>query len=96
MGFLDLKYDAFGLDINDLSVKIVKLVKNGNNFFVSSFGQTKLKPGIVESGIIKDEKALAEIIKSVCKNVKGKKLNTKYVVASLPEEERKMIIERYK
>ena len=87
MAFLDLKYDAFGLDINDLSVKIIKLAKNGKIFSINSFGQAKIKPGIVESGVIKDEKALAEIIKSACKNVKGKRLNTKYVVASLPEEE---------
>lgn len=87
MAFLDLKYDAFGLDINDLSIKIVKLSKRGKNFSVVSFGKTKIKPGIVVSGIIKDEKVLAESIKTACKNVKGKKLNTKYVVASLPEEE---------
>lgn len=87
MGFLDLQYDAFGLDINDSSVKIVKLAKDGGSFSVASYGKTQLKPGIVESGAIKDEKALADTIRSACKNVKGKKLNTKYVVASLPEEE---------
>src|SRR3989344_1337826 len=87
MAFLDLKYDAFGLDVNDSSVKIIKLIKNGKNFSVASFNKTKIKPGIVESGIIKDQKALAEAIRSACKTVKGKKLNTKHVVASLPEEE---------
>lgn len=87
MAFLDLKYDAFGLDINDLSIKITKLSKHGKNFSVASFGKTKIKQGIVESGIIKDEKALADSIRIACRNIKGKKLNTKYVVASLPEEE---------
>jgi len=86
MKFLDLKYDAFGLDINDSSIKIIKLIKKGKNFSVAFFNKTKIKSGIVESGIIKDQKAMADAIKSAFKTVKGKKLNRKYVVASLPEE----------
>lgn len=87
MRFLDLKYDAFGLDINDLSVKIAKLSRRGTKFFISSFNKIKIEPGLVESGVIKDEKALAKAVKSAYSNVKGKKLKTKYIVASLPEEE---------
>jgi type IV pilus assembly protein PilM len=87
MKFLDLKYNAFGLDINDSSIKIAKLEKNGGKFSVSSYGITELKPGIVESGVIKNEKALADAIKSACENVKRKKIKVKYVFISLPEEE---------
>jgi len=86
MGFLDLKYEAFGLDINDLSLKLVKLKKGRRGFVLTSFNEVMIAPDIIEDGVVKDEAALANIIKSVYNTVKGKKLKTKYVVASLPEE----------
>jgi len=86
MKFLDLKYDAFGLDISDSSVKIAKLEKKRGKFLVASYGQTEMKPGVVVSGIIKNEKVLAETIKSTLNSIKGKKLKTKYAFISLPEE----------
>lgn len=86
MRLLDLKYDAFGLDINDSSIKILKLVKKHNKFLVVSFGSTNLKPGIIEAGAIKDDKALVEAIRLAVDNVKGKKIKTKHVFFSLPEE----------
>lgn len=84
--FLDLKPEMFGMDISDSSVKIIKLKKKHPSFEVETFGQTDLEPGIVEAGEIKNEQALVKAIKKVCSEAKGKKLNTKYVVASLPEE----------
>lgn len=84
--FLALKEETFGLDITDLSLNIVKLEKKRKSFDLVSFNNTEIKPGIVEEGIIKNEEALAKIIKTACADVKGKKLNTKYVIASLPEE----------
>ena len=87
MQLLDLKYGAFGLDISDSSVKIVKLEKKRGKFVVASYGQTKLKPGTVELGIIKNAKELAEAIRLVYKTVKGKKLKAEHAVISLPEEQ---------
>lgn len=84
--FLTLKQETFGLDITDLSLKIIKLEKKNKAFILVSFNQTEIKPGIIEEGAIKNEEALVKIIKMACANVKGKKLNTKYVIASLPEE----------
>jgi len=84
--FLTLKPEAFGLDISDLSLKIVKLKKRGNFFTLSSYGKEEIEPGIIKRGEIKDEKKLAEIIRESIKKVKGEKLKTNYVVASLPEE----------
>lgn len=83
---LNLKPEAFGLDISDLSLKIVKLKKKGKFFSLSSFGETEIKPGIISGGEIKDGKALSKMISLALKNVSGEKLKTKYVVASLPEE----------
>lgn len=86
MEFLSLKPEAFGLDISDLSLKIVKLKRKGKFLNLASFGEEEIKPGIIKEGEIKDEEKLAEIIKSAIKKVKGEKIKTKYVIASLPEE----------
>jgi type IV pilus assembly protein PilM len=83
---LTLKKEAFGLDISDLSLKIVKLKKRGKFFDLASFGEEKIEPGIIKGGEVKDEKRLAEIIREAVKKVKGERLKTKYVIASLPEE----------
>ena len=84
--FLTLKPEAFGLDISDLSLKIVKLKKKKNFLSLACFGETFIKPGIIEQGIIKDKKRLSEAIRDALDKVKGEKLKTKYVIASLPEE----------
>ncbi len=84
--FLTLKPEAFGLDISDLSLKIIQLKKTRNFFDLVSFGEAKIKPGIIKGGEIKDEEALIQILKKALAEVKGEKLKTKYVVASLPEE----------
>ena len=84
--FLTLKPEAFGLDISDLSLKIVKLKKKGKFFSLASFGEFPIKKGIIEKGEIKDQKALSEIIQNAILKVRGERLKTKYVVASLPEE----------
>lgn len=84
--FLSLKQEFFGLDVNDLSLKIVKLKKKRRGFKIESYNLVEIEKGIIEEGIIKNEEAFAKIVKTACKTVEGKKLNTKYVVASLPEE----------
>ena len=84
--FLTLKPEAFGLDISDLSLRIAKLKKRGKFFRLVSWGGTKIKPGIIEHGEIKDEDALIGIIEQTLARVKGEKIKTKYLIASLPEK----------
>jgi len=84
--FLTLKSEAFGLDISDLSLKIIKLKKKGKFLSLAAFGEEEIKPGIIKEGEIKDEEALVKILKEALTKVKGEKLKTKYVIASLPEE----------
>ncbi len=86
ISFLNLKPTAFGLDISDLSLKIIQLKKSGRFLELASFGEIRMKPGIIEQGDIKNEKALAENIKKAIKNVRGEKMRTRRVVVSLPEE----------
>lgn len=84
--FLNLEPEIFGMDINDSSLKIVKLIKKRKGFSLVSFNEVKIKEGVIKQGIIQDEETLANIIKMVCNTVKGKRLGTKYAVVSLPEE----------
>lgn len=84
--FLNLKPEIFGVDINDLSLKIVKLKKKSNSFVLASFNEINISEGIVKEGVIQDEASLVKIINTALKTIKGKKLNTKYVIVSLPEE----------
>lgn len=83
---LSLKPKTFGLDISDLSLKIIKLEKKRENFIVSSFGETKILPGIIRGGEIKKEESLVKIIKKALTEVRGKRIKTEYVIVSLPEE----------
>jgi len=84
--FLNLKPESFGLDISDISLKIVKLKKEGQFFDLASYIEVPLKPGIVKKGEIKKIDELAEIIKKSTREVKGDRLATKNVIVSLPEE----------
>ncbi len=85
MEFLTLKPEAFGLDFSDLSLKIAKLKKKRRFLDLASWGETEIKPGIIEKGEIKNETALIEIIRNGLAGIKGEKIRSKYVVASLPE-----------
>jgi type IV pilus assembly protein PilM len=82
----NLRQEAFGLDISGRFMRIIRLKEKEGILSLVSFGETEIKPGIIENGEIKDEKYLVEIVKQALKNVSGEKLKTKYVVASLPEE----------
>lgn len=83
---LSLKSEAFGLDIADSALKIVKIRKKKNFFVLSSWGEIEIKPGLVEDGEIKKEDELAKAIRESLGQVNGEKLKTKNVVASLPEK----------
>lgn len=86
LDFLNLKSEVFGLDISDLSLKIVKLKKKGKFLTLDSFGSHGIPAGIISAGEIEKENELVQVIKEAVKKVKGKKISTKYVATSLPEE----------
>jgi len=86
MDFLKLKSEAFGLDISDLSLKIVGLKKREQGFSLVSFGEAKIKQGIIKKGEVAKEEELVKVIKDGLAKVKGEEIRTKYVIASLPEE----------
>jgi len=87
LNFLDLKPEAFGLDISDLSLKIIKLKKKGKFLDLACFGEMPVKPGLIEKGEVKNEEEVAKTIKEALTRINGGKLKTKKVIVSLPEEE---------
>lgn len=85
--FLNPSIQGFGIDLSDLSVKIINLKNGIGNFKLASFGRQEIAPGLIENGEIKKEEELIELIKKAVKEVKGEKINTDFCVVSLPETE---------
>jgi len=70
-----------GLDISDQSIKFIEL-RRRRRFEVVKYGDQSIPAGIIESGAVRDEKGLVDVLKQL-KNEHG----LSDVVASLPEEE---------
>ncbi len=85
LDFLNIEPESFGIDISDLSLKVIKLERKGRFLSLDSWGEIKIEPGIIEGGEIKNEEALVEVIKKGIENVRGKKLKSRNVIVSLPE-----------
>ncbi len=84
--FLNLQPEIFAIDINDSSIKVVKLEKKKQGFLLVSYNELAISPGIVNEGVIANQEALAALIQRACAKIQGKKLATKYVILALPEE----------
>jgi type IV pilus assembly protein PilM len=85
ISFLSLKQNAFGLDISDSFLRVACLEKKGRFFKLVSWGKIEVEKGVIEEGEIKDENTLAQIIKKGITKLSGRQLNTKNVIACLPE-----------
>jgi len=77
--FLEMPYA--GIDISDSAVHCLMYHHAHSGLKIDRFGSRPLPKGIVESGIIRDEKALTGAVKSLADELK-----ITYVKASLPEE----------
>ncbi len=87
MSFFSPKQEVFGLDLSDLSLKIVKLKEKGGKISVASFNKKEISPGLIEKGEIRNEDEVSKIIKEAFEQIEGEKLKTHYAICSLPEEE---------
>lgn len=90
MSFLNKKIisfdpEIFGLDLSDLSLKIVQIEGDKKQETVSSFASADIPAGNIEDGKIVNKEAVAEIIKEAIKKSGPKKIKTKKVICSLPE-----------
>ncbi|OGZ04265.1 MAG: hypothetical protein A2648_00500 [Candidatus Lloydbacteria bacterium RIFCSPHIGHO2_01_FULL_41_20] len=82
-----LKMPSVGLDISDKSVRFLGLIEKNGGLVIGSYAEKKINPGIVESGKIKDERKMKEILTEL-KN--EHKLD--FVRVALPEEQAYLFI----
>ena len=75
---------SFGLDISELSLKAVQLVKRGRSFYLQAWDNTKMPEGVIVDGKITKEQTFIAGLKKLIKNCAGR-LTTNYVVLCLPE-----------
>jgi len=73
---------AAGVDISDASVKWLVLSGADTSYRVHTYGELPLKPGIVESGIIRDVAGLSDALRVMKKELGG----ISCAHAALPEE----------
>lgn len=90
MSFLNKKIfndrsNVFGLDLSDLSIKIVNLKDGGDSEFVASFASVPLPLGAVNDGEILQKDLVVSAIKKAIAVAGPEKLKTKKVICSLPE-----------
>jgi type IV pilus assembly protein PilM len=90
MSLLDKKIfnsggDVFGLDLSDLSAKVVYIEKSRNIEKVSSFSSVQMPLGCISDGEILKKDVVVSIIKKAVESAGPKKIKTKKVICSLPE-----------
>ncbi|MFA6375932.1 MAG: type IV pilus assembly protein PilM [Candidatus Paceibacterota bacterium] len=82
---MSLSKDAFGLEITDTTVRVMKFALRGGKAVAVSAGLASIAPGIMKDGDIKDENGLVGAIKEAVGGLSGERIKTKRVVVSLPE-----------
>src|SRR5438046_741096 len=76
---------AFGLDISDLSVKMIQLEKNAKGYKIAGYVDHPVQKGVMANDIILDENLLVRNIKTAMAKMDFGKLKTELIVASIPE-----------
>jgi len=74
-----------GLDISDLSIKLVQLDKIRDKIKIQALGKLTLPPGIITNGVIKDRTELIKAIKKIMTSPGYGKVSSEEVVVCLPE-----------
>lgn len=82
-----LEPPALGIDISDLSFKVVQIVKQQSHYKLVHYGEYPIPSGVIERGILKQEEALAHTLAAGLESIMGKNFKKYYAVASLPEQE---------
>ncbi|MFA6428311.1 MAG: type IV pilus assembly protein PilM [Candidatus Buchananbacteria bacterium] len=85
MSFLNPSPQAFGLDINDFSLKLVKLVKLGKKIELKSYNLITIPPGVVSNGEIKDPLVFITSLQKLIKTRHGGGSLGREVITVLPE-----------
>lgn len=82
------KKQAFGLDVSDASIEVLALAKKGEEIKIKGYGRQELPSAkLVENGLIKEKKELAENIRQVLKEAKPKPIDNNFCLVSLPSSQ---------
>lgn len=74
-----------GLDISDLSLKMVQLNKTRDKIYIQAFSRASLKSGVVDSGEIKNPEEFIKVIKRMIDKPIFGKFSSQEIVVCLPE-----------
>ena len=83
--FLSKNLPAFGLDVSSGSFKIMQFSKKGKELSVKAFGSTALPKAAIINDAIADSKTFSFLLKQALQKPQFGKVDTNYVVVSLPE-----------
>ncbi len=83
--FLSKNLPAFGLDVSSDSFKIMQLGKKGGEFSIKGYSEVSAPKGMVVGDVITDTKTFNFLLKQVLQKPQYGKIDTNWVVASLPE-----------
>jgi type IV pilus assembly protein PilM len=90
MSFLQKKIfdvfpNSFGLDLSDLSIKVLRMEREGSIHKVNGFASAALPIGSVIDGEILKPEVVVDVIRRLMEEPAMKKMHTRRVVCSLPE-----------
>ena len=74
-----------GLDISDLSLKLVQLQKRGAKIKIQALGRLDVPEGLIVDGEIKDTEKVVGLVKELVQKPQYGKVSSDMVVACLPE-----------
>lgn len=82
---LDFTGTALGLDLNDLTVRVIQFEKEGGNDRLVGFGSAPIPAGSIYDGEIAKKEQVILAIRSAVEKASPGKLKSKKVICSLPE-----------
>lgn len=81
----DLFPSSFGLDLSDLSIKVLRMESEGKAHHVSGYTAAALPVGSVIDGEILKPEVVIDVLRQLMENPAMKKMHTRKVMCSLPE-----------
>ncbi|MCU0653541.1 MAG: type IV pilus assembly protein PilM [Candidatus Pacebacteria bacterium] len=83
--FLSLSDKAFGLEITDISVRVLRLSRKRGKPVVVSASCVPVAEGVMKEGQVVDEERLAAAVREAMAKVVGEKIKTRRVIIALPD-----------
>lgn len=76
---------AWGLDIGDLSLKLVSLIPKDRSFAIHNAHTVKVPSGYFDNGKIVNEDGVSNLLRTLITTAQGPKIKSKFIHSCLPE-----------